>query len=630
LYLTIFVFALSLGSHLVLAATAPALVIFVLITRPATVRPRTILIGAAVGLAGFLPYLYIMVRSLQHAAYVEARATNLPELVDVILARRFSSYMFSFTAHEVLAEHLPLVRSMAVAELGLIGLALAAVGLSVTIAQRRTVGILLAVAVAGIVFLTVEVFAETDGFLMPAWVLSWMIAALGMQAVWSFARAMSPAGGALAAVVLLLMPGLELSRNYSINDHHRSTWDMHYFAALFRQLPDHAVIVSEYYSLDQAIKYKIAADGAASGRSIEPIANDRATVERYAKAGYDVFVFTNGRASLGALGYGFEPVQLYDTGASSERPEGVMPIDMTLRPLFRMARRVLCEAVGNVGWRDVADAARDGQILVRVDNYRPFDSSVVIYAGARERGADPALIASNGPQRPDFHALTFRLDRQDEKTRLQAALERDGVTGSDRLLSMSVVRRLEWRVNDQGQFSLSAVALAERPDVAIARATVDLNNPYRATVCRWPGEQFFVNRTHEDIPLALEGDRMFGQGWSDPEPAGADSATRRITQDDAEVIVPLSRTGRILVRVRARASGSATAGEPGLVLTVNGLPLAPRPMAPEWQIYEWDVPAARWNKGFNRVTMSGRHAAVSVSALSFDIEPDGQPGGHVR
>jgi len=634
LYLTIFAFGLSLGNHLVLAATAPALVTFVLLTRPASIRLRTILIGAAAGLAGFLPYLYIVIRSVQQAPYVEARATSLPELVDVILARRFSGYMFSFTAHDVLTEHLPQVWTMAVTELGLIGLAFAGIGLTVAAVQRRTVAVLLATGVAGIVLLTVEVFAETDGFLMPAWVLLWMLVGLGMQAVWSAARARGAAGAMLAGAALLAVPGVELARNYRTNDHHRYTVAIRYFAALFRQLPDRSAIVSEYYNMDQAIRYKIAADGAASGRTIEPIPNDRATVERFAKAGYEVFAFASARASLGALGFGFEPVQLYEAGASGG--QAATPIDMTDRAVFRLVRRVPCDAVGNLGWRDVTDAARDGQLLVRVDNYRPFDSTVVIYAGGVDAATVPALIASTGPQRPDFSVVTFRLDRQDEKQKSQllAALARDGVTETARILAQPVVRRLEWRVNDQGQFSQSAVALAGSTEVAIARATVDLNNPLRATLCGWPGEQFFVNRAREDVALTPDGDRLFGQGWSDAEPAGADSFLRRITQDDAEVIVPLARTGRIMVRVRARTTASAPAGETSLVLTVNGVPLAPHAVASDWQIQQWDVPAARWNKGFNRVTIGGRHAMVSVSGLSFEIEPggqpDGQPGGHVR
>src|SRR5262249_53993291 len=161
----------------------------------------------------------------------------------------------------------------------------------------ETVGILFVLGIAGIVALTVEVFAETDGFLMPAFVLLWMLAALGMQAVWSAAaRAAGRAGAVAAGVALLAIPGMALPRGYRPNDHHRYTDDIQYFSAMFRQLPDRAVIVNEYYTLDQAIKYKIVVDEPAVGRAIESVPNDAAVAERYAKAGYAVFAFSNGRA----------------------------------------------------------------------------------------------------------------------------------------------------------------------------------------------------------------------------------------------------------------------------------------------------------------------------------------------
>jgi hypothetical protein len=628
-YLTIFAFGLSLSNHLVLAAIAPALVIFVVISRPRTVRVRTIAIGALAGLAGFLPYGYIMLRTWQQAAYVEARASTLPQLVDVIFARRFSGYIFSFTPHEVLTEHLPLAWALTAITLGWLGLALVAVGLAATVVQRRAIGALLALATLGIVFLTINVEAETDGFLMTAWVPLWMLAGLGMQAIWSAVGAIRPAGAAITGAALLAIPGAELSRNYRPNDHHQDTSEMRYFAALFRQLPDRAAIVSEYYGLDQAVLYKLVADGAARGRTIELIPNDLPTAERYAKAGYEVFASSNGRASLSPLGF-FEPVQLYDAGQQDGRSAAPTPIDMTMFPLFKMTRRVPCIGIGNLGWRDVTDEASDGQLLVRVDNYRPFDSSVVIYIGMGAAGSDPVLVASTGPQAPAFSASTFRMDRPDEKARFESALERDKVGDPSRLQGQSVVRRLEWQVNDQGLFSQSVVALADRPEVAIAKATVDLNNPLRATVCGWAGPQFFVKRTREDIPLGSDGESLLGRGWSDPESPGTASIIRRTTRDDAEVIVPLGRAGRIVVRVRARPSSPGDSGRPSLVLKVNGRALDARAMGPDWQDYEWDIPALRWSKGLNRLTIGGRRAMVSVSALSFEIQPDSQPVGHVR
>jgi hypothetical protein len=226
--------------------------------------------------------------------------------------------------------------------------------------------------------------------------------------------------------------------------------------------------------------------------------------------------------------------------------------------------------------------------------------------------------------------VTFHTDRHDEKTQLAAVLERDGTPEAVRWLAQSVVRRLEWHVNDQGDFSQFALAIDGRPDMAVARAAVDRDNPLRATVCGWAGEWFFVTRTREEISIADAGDRLFGQGWSGAEATSAGGAMRRVTNEEAELIVPLGRAGRITVRVRARPTDTASSGRPTLALTVNGESFAARAMTPDWQDYEWDVPSERWRPGLNRMTLAGRGGAVGVSGFTFEIASGSQAGGPVR
>ena len=54
-----------------------------------------------------------------------------------------------------------------------------------------------------------------------------------------------------------------------------------------------------------------------------------------------------------------------------------------------------------------------------------------------------------------------------------------------------MVQRVELKVNDRGDFSWSALDLRARPDVVLARASVDLNNPRRAGLCGWSGRDLF-------------------------------------------------------------------------------------------------------------------------------------------
>ena len=59
----------------------------------------------------------------------------------------------------------------------------------------------------------------------------------------------------------------------------------------------------------------------------------------------------------------------------------VCPIDMSPLPVFRLSKVTSCQDIGNSGWQDITSVASDGRLLVRIDNYRAFDSVVVLYTG---------------------------------------------------------------------------------------------------------------------------------------------------------------------------------------------------------------------------------------------------------
>ena len=60
--------------------------------------------------------------------------------------------------------------------------------------------------------------------------------------------------------------------------------------------------------------------------------------------------------------------------AAGERAE---PIEMSPLPLFRLVKVTSCQDIGNAGWQDISGVAREGRLLIRIDNYRPFESVVV-------------------------------------------------------------------------------------------------------------------------------------------------------------------------------------------------------------------------------------------------------------
>ena len=136
LYAAIAVFALGIGNHLIVIALLPALIVYVLTTDRRRLSPRTLLATTGLVVLGLSQYLLILVRTRQNAPYLEARATNLSELLDVMLARRSAHEISAYQVGDLLAARLPLVSKLVMTELALAGLVLAGVGV-LALARRR-------------------------------------------------------------------------------------------------------------------------------------------------------------------------------------------------------------------------------------------------------------------------------------------------------------------------------------------------------------------------------------------------------------------------------------------------------------------------------------------------------------
>src|SRR5262249_2983517 len=159
-------------------------------------------------------YGFIVLRTRQHAPYVEAHATNLKELYATVRAAPYADEIFTFTTRQLRQNRLPMLWEKLQTELTPAGVCLLAIGLVVTAIRRPSVAILFGLGAAGVLFLTLNVDADVDGFLVPAVVLVWVIAGLGLDAVSSWlARAGRP-GTAVASVAALALPIWQIDRNY--------------------------------------------------------------------------------------------------------------------------------------------------------------------------------------------------------------------------------------------------------------------------------------------------------------------------------------------------------------------------------------------------------------------------------
>jgi len=261
--------------------------------------------------------------------------------------------------------------------------------------------------------------------------------------------------------------------------------------------------VSERAIFDQKVGAPLAVVGVngAGGQAIESVGLPEArasvalnapigTTGRIAAASIDVtadraeaVITVNGvvraRVSRGAALVLIDPrggIEAYP--ADGERNLRV-PFDMKVFPLFRVTGAVSCVDVGNAGWKDISTVVAR-QIALRIDNYRPFETSAVLYLSAAEAIA-PRITEASGSGDQDIATRTFRLADAGDRDQLKLAQAADSVppaTGES-----GTVSRVEIKVRDRGDHRAIRIDLGVAPIRAMVRATVDLNNPKRATVC---------------------------------------------------------------------------------------------------------------------------------------------------
>src|SRR5262249_1083371 len=95
LYLASLAFGLDLAHHTDIAVFAPSILVFVIAASPRLLSSvKTVITCAALVLTPLVLYLYIVVRTNHGAPYVEAGATTISGLVDVISGRQFGYLLF--------------------------------------------------------------------------------------------------------------------------------------------------------------------------------------------------------------------------------------------------------------------------------------------------------------------------------------------------------------------------------------------------------------------------------------------------------------------------------------------------------------------------------------------------------
>jgi 4-amino-4-deoxy-L-arabinose transferase-like glycosyltransferase len=583
--LAVLLAGLAMAHHTTVATLVPALVLYVLWTdRRAGLDPR--FLARALGLValGLLPYLYVLLRNLQGAPYLGARARTLPELWQVMRGASFEGRVFAFDVASMLGERSALVFGILRRELGLPGLALLALGLVVLWRRAPREALLLSLSFAGLVMFVLGYdVPDLDVFLVPGLVPLWGLAAAGLDAALRPARrALTPA---LAAALALALPASQAVLHFKASDHSGRTFEMRYFGALFEALPARAAIAAESYTVDHMVLYELLGEGAARGRDVITAPADPESVAAVARRGYTVFAFSRAAGALRPLGFRLVPVRL---------PDGTLGEYLASLPLQRLvmqAGRRADETVAALGTPGAPEA-----LLRRGD-----DASLTVEAGdAVGPLRAPAALRAEAVDGGTLFVGGTRVIRSEQGLafavlgpggRVLEAHDLDGplrVPFDPRPFPLYRVAGLP-ECRDAGHGEWTDVLAAAASGRVLLR--VDNHAAFEATATLWIfGERPFAPRlvAHEGHGRPETAIRTFGAGDPDLE-----SARRG---DGLYAGAPAAHAARVLLRVDDGGQFSAA------TLDLGGLPSAALLRA--------------------RVDLPNPRRAQACAALLGDVDPE--------
>lgn len=595
-------FGLSLGNQLSIAALVPAIVLLLLVTNAREVlRPRVFLPAAAIVASGFLQYLYVLVRTRQHVRYREAAAFTLGDLRSVIFASDYRDYVFPFTWPQFVHDRLPEFWELLRAELGLVGLALAALGVLVLLRRDWRVGAFLLLAFGSISVFIVNVFGDLPGFLvMPIGLLAPSVAAGADQVIGAAQRAPGRMAALTLSLVAVAYPLWPLRANLDANDWSARTADARFFRELFDRVPPDTTFITEDYVTDSMVDYFLAAERHDRGGASMHGRSDYASVSRVLEAGTPIVGFDATYGRLAPRGVVFEPIEL---GAEATRHA------------YWLRGVGTAQEFGDAKWHDVSAEATDGRIGFLLDNYRAFEARIVVYAWS-DAPLRPQVMPVHrfGRGRPSIDVRRFDQHDQASAAALETTMAADDLGGTAALHGPRFVTRIEHRVNDQGDEAAWAVTLGAVPARVMARANADRPELHRAVATAlpaWPGNRApGGDRAH--FGAGSDWEWLFGEGWHDAERDG-EGEFRWSSAIDARLLLPLPREHPLVLKAIVQGRAGTTVG-----LLVDAAELGTCRLTGGWQVCEWRVPASA----------NGRTTSEVVLRSSSVNRPVDESGGH--
>ena len=181
LYAACAMWACGFGNHLTIVGILPAAVIYGVVKDRSVLRPRVALTAACIGILGVLQYGFIALRTIQGAPYLEARATTIQGVFDVIIARDVSWARFYQAQSAVAAIEVPMLLNGMRIHMGIDRDRAGRVAIVMGIKRRNAEVLLIFGAAAGTLGMIANLWGDVVGFITPVCAQLWPLAALGVQ-----------------------------------------------------------------------------------------------------------------------------------------------------------------------------------------------------------------------------------------------------------------------------------------------------------------------------------------------------------------------------------------------------------------------------------------------------------------
>jgi hypothetical protein len=344
LYVACALWACGFGNHLTIAGILPVALVYGIYKNRAVLTPRIAITAAAIGIMGVLQYAFIAIRTLQGAPYLEARATTIQGVFDVIIARDVSWARFYQAQSAVAAIEVPMLLNGLRVNMGTIPIVLVAIAIVMIGFRRRNPEVLLifGAAAATLAFIA-NLWGDVVGFITPVCVQLWPLAALGVQ--WmatSGQQASRPAGqqagrptGQLLAGAGVAAMMLPITNVISIHDRIevlRRPGEAPGVRALYSRLPMNSAIVAENYWLARLVDYMHFSGEYSPDPNPRVLDNDAEQVRAAVDDGLEVFAFEGATHWLNAQGFRFEETtvarQPFDAWIANQ-PRGTLIVAAT-------------------------------------------------------------------------------------------------------------------------------------------------------------------------------------------------------------------------------------------------------------------------------------------------------------